>query len=49
VRLRPLSDYCAEERPRDATRFVLGYAHLTRPEIQRAFARLAESLRSVAI
>ncbi|MFC1401746.1 MULTISPECIES: PLP-dependent aminotransferase family protein [Streptacidiphilus] len=30
-------------------RFVLGYAHLTPSEIQRALGRLAESFRSVAV
>ena len=51
VRLRPLSDYCAAAPPTAtaATRFVLGYAHLTPSEIQQAFGRLAESLRSVAV
>ncbi|TDT98758.1 GntR family transcriptional regulator/MocR family aminotransferase [Streptomyces sp. 846.5] len=51
VRLRPLGDYCAAAPAADParTRFVLGYAHLTPSEIQRAFGRLAESLRSVAV
>ncbi|MEY9841570.1 DNA-binding transcriptional MocR family regulator [Streptacidiphilus sp. EB103A] len=54
VRLRPLGDYCAATAAAPAadvapTRFVLGYAHLTPSEIQHAFGRLAESLRSVAV
>ena len=51
VRLRPLGDYCAAARGADSApaRFVLGYAHLTPSEIQRALGRLAESFRSVAV
>lgn len=51
VRLRPLGDYCAAAPVAAVapSRFVLGYAHLTPAEIQQAFGRLAESLRSVAV